>query len=68
MPFTAKYDGLCHECKEPISAGDQLEWVEGSAVHVSCEPDAVRDRVARPTCPICWETTAVNGACGCDPE
>ena len=68
MTFTAKYDGICPECKEPIRKGDQLEWFDGSVLHAACEPDAVRDEAPRPTCPRCWQVLSVSGACGCDPE
>lgn len=75
MPFTAKYDGRCSECGEEIEAGEQLEWVDTSSGRRAVHADECAERVedkqdqrvkARPTCPDCWQTIAVNGSCGCD--
>ena len=68
MSFKAKFDGWCGECREPIVKDDELEWLEGSVVHADCLADAVRDEAPRPTCSKCWQVTATNGSCGCDPE
>jgi hypothetical protein len=68
VTFTAKYDGRCSSCSEVISAGEQLEWTDDQAVHRDCLADAEAKEAARPTCPKCWMTISVSGACGCDPE
>lgn len=68
MTFTAKYDGRCAECQETIYRGDQLQMIDGQAVHADCTPDDRSEPPARPTCPTCWLEISTSGACGCDED
>lgn len=68
MSFRAKYNGWCSECEAPIRAGDEIEYSDDNqVVHVACAAEGKTiEGKPRPVCPRCFQTTAVNGACGCD--
>lgn len=34
--FTARYDGKCTECDEPIAVGDEAAFVDGEIVCEDC--------------------------------
>lgn len=37
MTITAKFQGTCHECNQPIAVGDKIEYRKGEkATHASC--------------------------------
>lgn len=73
MSFAARYGGACAECPTEICEGDQIEVLNGLPVHVECLPEELlSDEVVQPrrystaTCPECWQTKALTGACGCE--
>ena len=58
MTITAKYAATCATCRQPIRAGQQIEWAKGSpARHTSCSSAAP----AAPAAPA----PAATGKCAC---
>jgi hypothetical protein len=58
MPFTAQYPGVCADdtCGMSIRPGDEVQYVNGSLVHVRC-PEQLTDLTPREQsagrCPRC---------------
>lgn len=61
--FKAKYPGVCTECGQWISQGQQVERAEWRLgfVHTTCP----RVKHSEDVCPLCLMERLLSGECGC---
>ena len=63
---TARYEGRCMECHEPIHVGEPIITDDDGTVHAECHDSAQPRRSSEPkenpVCTTCWLTHPV-GAC-----
>lgn len=68
--FEARYDGRCQNDGEPFMAGDFIGYDGDIIIAQDCCGGEAQPINARPEnkkpCPVCFQVTARNGACGCD--
>ena len=48
MTITAKYQGVCSKCGQPISVGDQINWERGAGTsHIQCPTNTPNTRIIK---------------------
>lgn len=66
VAIASRYQGVCSLCEERFPEGTPIVKEAGGWRHDTC-PEPVDDYDIRGgVCSSCFQTIAVNGACGCD--
>lgn len=55
--FAARFPNTCGWCRNPIAAGQRVQYIDDDLVHVTCPPPPK-------TCPTCHLILPASGVCG----